>query len=38
MKNYEKFYLKCEDLLLADVFEKCRNNCLKIMDYFRIII
>ena len=27
MKDYHDFYLKCNVLLLADVFEKCRNNC-----------
>ena len=29
MKDYDDFYLKCGVLLLADVFEKCRNNRLK---------
>ena len=29
MKDYCDFYLKCYVLLLADVFEKFRNNSLK---------
>ena len=29
MKNYHDLYLKCEVLLLPDVFEKFRNNSLK---------
>ena len=29
MKYYHDFYLKCEVVLLADVFEKFRNNSLK---------
>ena len=29
MKDYNDFYLKCDVLLLADVFEKFRNNSLK---------
>ena len=29
MKDYHNFYLKCGNLLLADVFEKFRNNSLK---------
>ena len=29
MKDYNNFYLKCGVLLLADVFEKFRNNSLK---------
>ena len=29
MKDYHDFYLKCNVLLLADVFEKVRNNSLK---------
>ena len=29
MKDYHNLYLKCDVLLLADVFEKFRNNSLK---------
>ena len=29
MKDYHHLYLKCKVLLLADVFEKFRNNSLK---------
>ena len=29
MKDYHDLYLKCYVLLLADVFEKSRNNSLK---------
>ena len=29
MKDYHDLYLKCGLLLLADVFQKFRNNCLK---------
>ena len=29
MKYYHDLYLKCDILLLADVFEKLRNNSLK---------
>ena len=29
MKDYHNLYLKCDILLLADVFEKFRNGCLK---------
>ena len=29
MKDYHDLFLKCDGLLLADVFEKFRNNSLK---------
>ena len=29
IKDYHDLYLKCDPLLLADVFEKFRNNNLK---------
>ena len=29
MKDYYNFYLKCEILLLTDVFEKFRNDTFK---------
>ena len=29
MKDYHRLYLKCDILLLADVFEKFGNNSLK---------
>ena len=29
MKDYHDLYLKCDVLLLADVFEKFRNNSIK---------
>ena len=38
MKNYHDLYLKFHILLLADVFEKFRNNSLKIVDYAQVII
>ena len=33
MKDYHDFYSKCGVFLWADVFEKCRNNSLKSLDY-----
>ena len=38
MKDYHDLYLKCDVLLLADVFEKFGNNSLKIMDYAQVNI
>ena len=38
MKDYHDFFLKCDVLLLADVFEKFKNNSLQIMDYLQVII
>ena len=38
MKDYHNFYLKCDVLLLADVFEKFRNRCLKTMVCALVII
>ena len=38
MKDYHDLYLKCDILLLADVFEKFRNNSLKNYGSFRVII
>ena len=29
MKDYYELYLKCDTLLLADIFEKIRNNSFK---------
>ena len=29
MKDYHGWYLKCDALLIADVFEKCKNKSLK---------
>ena len=34
MKDYDDLYLKCDVLLLADVFEKLRNNSLKNYELF----
>ena len=38
MKDYDNLYLKCDVLLLADVFKKGRNNSLKTMGYVQVII
>ena len=35
MKDYHYLYLKCDVLLLADVFKKFRNNSLK--NYGQVI-
>ena len=32
MKDYRELYLKCDVLVVPDVFEKFRNNILKIMS------
>ena len=29
MEEYQNLYLRCDVLLLADVFEKIRNRCLE---------
>ena len=38
MKDYHDLYLRCDALLLADIFEMFRNNSLKVMDYVQVII
>ena len=38
MKDYHDLYLNCDTLKLADVFEKIRNNSLKIINYVEVII
>ena len=38
MKDYDNLYLKCGVLLLADVFEKFRNNSLKNYGVCQVII
>ena len=38
MKIYHNLYLKCDVLLLADVFEKPRNNSLRIMEFLIFLI
>ena len=38
IKNHHDMYLKCDILLLADAFEKSRNNSLNIIDYVQVII
>ena len=38
MKDYHNLYLKFDVLLLGGLFEKIRNNSLKIMDYVQVII
>ena len=37
MKDYHELCLKYDVLLLADVFEKFRNNSLKNYDYVQVI-
>ena len=36
MKDYHDNYLKCDVLLLADVFEKFRNNSLKYYGLIKV--
>ena len=38
MKGCHNLCLKCNAILLADLFEKFKNGTLKIMDYARVII
>ena len=38
MKCYRNLYLKSDVLVLGDVFEKFRNNSLKMTDYVQVII
>ena len=38
VNDYHDLYLKRDVLLLANVFEKFRNNSLKNMDYVQVII
>ena len=38
MKDYHNLCLKCDLLLLADVFETHRNSSLKINDVIRVIV
>ena len=38
MKDSDDLFLKCDVLLLLDIFEKFRNNSLKIMDYVQVVI
>ena len=37
MKDYHDLYLECDVLLLADVFEKFRNNSIKNYGYVQVI-
>ena len=37
MKDYHELHLKFDVLILTNVFEKFRNNSLKIMDYVQVI-
>ena len=37
-KDFHDLYLKRGILFLADIFEKFRNNSLKIMDYVLVMI
>ena len=37
-KDYHYLYLKCDVLLLDDMFKKFRNNSLRFMNYVRVIV
>ena len=37
MKDYHDLYLKCDALLLADVFENLEIIALKVLDYVPVI-
>ena len=38
MADYHDSFLKCDVLLLADVFEKFKKNSLKIMVYVQVFV
>ena len=37
-KRLSRLVFKCDISLLADVFEKCSNSSLKILDYVQVIV